>query len=87
MRPLVGGCVVSGVADRMPEHIRALVYLDAFVLEDGENQMQHLTEMQSHQFREGVKNLGRLEGAADSCGSIQRERRRPRVGGSAMHWP
>ena len=58
MRPLVGGCVVSGVADWMPEHIRALVYLDAFVLEDGENQMQHLTEMQSHQFREGVKNLG-----------------------------
>ena len=53
-----GGCVISGVADRMPEHIRALVYLDAFVLEDGENQMQHLTEMQSHQFREGVKNLG-----------------------------
>ena len=53
-----GGCVISGVADRMPEHIRALVYLDAFVLEDGENQMQHLTEMQSRQFREGVKNLG-----------------------------
>ncbi len=53
-----GGCVISGVADRMPEHIRALVYLDAFVLEDGENQMQHLTEMQSHQFRESVKNLG-----------------------------
>ena len=53
-----GGCVISGVADRMPEHIRALMYLDAFVLEDGENQMQHLTEMQSRQFREGVKNLG-----------------------------
>ena len=28
---------------------------------------------------------GRLEGAADSCGSIQRQRCRPRVGGSAMH--
>ena len=30
-----GGCVVSGVADRVPEKIGALVYLDAFVLENG----------------------------------------------------
>ena len=50
-----GGCVVSGVADRMPDRIRALVYLDAFVIEDGENQMQHLTEALSRQFREGVR--------------------------------
>jgi pimeloyl-ACP methyl ester carboxylesterase len=53
-----GGCVVSGVADRMPGQIRALVFLDAFVLEDGENNMQHLTEEQSTQFREGVTSLG-----------------------------
>ena len=31
-----GGCVVSGVADRVPEQIGALVYLDAFVLENGQ---------------------------------------------------
>jgi pimeloyl-ACP methyl ester carboxylesterase len=31
-----GGCVISGVADRMPERIAALVYLDAFVPNDGE---------------------------------------------------
>jgi pimeloyl-ACP methyl ester carboxylesterase len=31
-----GGCVVSGVADRIPERIAALVYLDAFVLESGQ---------------------------------------------------
>jgi pimeloyl-ACP methyl ester carboxylesterase len=31
------GCVVTGVADRMPERIRALVYLDAFVLENGQS--------------------------------------------------
>jgi pimeloyl-ACP methyl ester carboxylesterase len=30
------GSVISGVADRIPERIAALVYLDAFVLEDGE---------------------------------------------------
>jgi pimeloyl-ACP methyl ester carboxylesterase len=31
-----GGCVISGVADVMPERIAALIYLDAFLLEDGE---------------------------------------------------
>jgi pimeloyl-ACP methyl ester carboxylesterase len=31
-----GGSVISGVADRVPERIRALIYLDAFVPEDGE---------------------------------------------------
>lgn len=47
----------KGVADRVPEHIRALVYLDAFVLEDGENQMQHLSEAYFRQFREGANDL------------------------------
>ena len=31
-----GGCVISGVADRIRDRIGKLVYLDAFVLEDGE---------------------------------------------------
>jgi len=31
-----GGCVISGVADRVPDRIGALVYLDAFVLKDGQ---------------------------------------------------
>jgi pimeloyl-ACP methyl ester carboxylesterase len=31
-----GGCVISAVADRVPERIAALVYLDAFVLENAE---------------------------------------------------
>src|SRR5262245_63192127 len=39
-----GGCVVSGVADRIPERIRSLIYLDAFVPENGDNQMQHRSE-------------------------------------------
>jgi pimeloyl-ACP methyl ester carboxylesterase len=37
-----GGCVVSGVADRIPDRVGALVYLDAFVLEDGESLHQTL---------------------------------------------
>lgn len=32
-----GGCVISGVADRVPDRIGALVYLDAFVLESGQS--------------------------------------------------
>lgn len=32
-----GGMVITGVADRMPERIKALVYLDAFVPESGES--------------------------------------------------
>ena len=31
-----GGCVVSGVADRVPDRIGALIYLDAFALENGQ---------------------------------------------------
>jgi pimeloyl-ACP methyl ester carboxylesterase len=37
-----GGCVVTGVADRVPDRIRSLIYLDAFVLENGENLLQHV---------------------------------------------
>jgi pimeloyl-ACP methyl ester carboxylesterase len=32
-----GGNVISGLADQVPERIRTLVYLDAFVPEDGES--------------------------------------------------
>jgi len=32
-----GGCVVTGVADRMADRIRALVYVDAFVPESGQS--------------------------------------------------
>jgi len=36
-----GGGVATGVADRVPDRIRSLVYLDAFVLQNGENVVQH----------------------------------------------
>ena len=38
-----GGMVVSVVADRVPDKIRTLVYLDAFVPEDGKCQMDYMT--------------------------------------------
>jgi pimeloyl-ACP methyl ester carboxylesterase len=53
-----GGCVIGGVADRIPERIRALVYLDAFVLESGENLAQHVPEAQLKQMLEAVQAIG-----------------------------
>jgi pimeloyl-ACP methyl ester carboxylesterase len=53
-----GGCVISGVADRSPERIRALVYLDAFVLEDGESPLQHVPAEQYKMVLEGANTLG-----------------------------
>ena len=53
-----GGCVVTGVADRIPERIHALVYLDAFVPEDNENVLQHVPKEQLDQLLEGTRNIG-----------------------------
>jgi pimeloyl-ACP methyl ester carboxylesterase len=53
-----GGAVVSGVADRIPERIRALAYLDAFVLESGESVLANIHESQRLQFQEATRKLG-----------------------------
>jgi pimeloyl-ACP methyl ester carboxylesterase len=53
-----GGCVISGVADRISDHIRALVYLDAYVLEDGESLVQHLPAAQQQLLFDSVKTVG-----------------------------
>jgi pimeloyl-ACP methyl ester carboxylesterase len=46
-----GGCVISGVAERLPDRVRSLVYLDAFVLEDGECLCDVLPEGQAEEMR------------------------------------
>ena len=55
---MAGGCVVSGVADRIPDRIRSPVYLDAFVPEDGDNQLQHLPQALAERILEGAKKVG-----------------------------
>lgn len=40
-----GGMVITGVADRMPDRIKALVYLDAFVARDGQSTNDILKEL------------------------------------------
>ena len=53
-----GGCVISGVADRVPDRISALVYLDAFVLESGQSLHDTLPpEARSAQL-EGARQVG-----------------------------
>jgi len=52
------GCVVGGVADRVPERIKALVYLDAFILESGENLLQHVPGVQLQPLLEGTNAVG-----------------------------
>ena len=53
-----GGAVISGVADHVPDRIGALVYLDAFVLEDGQSLHDLLPPEQRNAQLEGVKLHG-----------------------------
>src|SRR5438876_10673071 len=53
-----GGCVISGVADRIPARIRSLVYLDAFVLDDGESLAQHVPAAMYSQLIDGANAVG-----------------------------
>ena len=46
-----GGSVIRGIADRVPERIRTLVYLDAFVPEDGECVFDLLPQEAAEQLR------------------------------------
>ncbi len=52
-----GGMVVTGVADRIPERIRLLTYLDAFAPRDGESVRAHVPELV-----EALVDVGRERG-------------------------
>lgn len=53
-----GGSVISGAADRIPERMGALVYLDAFVLENGESTFDLVGEAAAAQMREQARATG-----------------------------
>jgi pimeloyl-ACP methyl ester carboxylesterase len=53
-----GGMVIAGVADRAPDRIAHLVYLDAFVPEDG----QSLVDLLPADRRQAMEDLVRSEG-------------------------
>jgi len=52
-----GGSVIRGIADRVPERIRTLVYLDGFVPEDGESVFD-LTPEHAHHLRLQARTAG-----------------------------
>jgi len=53
-----GGAVVAGVADRVPDRIEALVYLDAFVLQNGQSLHDTLPEAQRALQLELARDIG-----------------------------
>ncbi len=55
-----GGMVITGVADRIPEKVAALVYLDAFLPEDGQSLFDINIPANTQRFIAGAGNLGGL---------------------------
>jgi len=52
------GSVISGVADRVPQRVRALGYLDAFVPEDGDSCWSMTTDEQRRWYIQGAGRSG-----------------------------
>ena len=55
-----GGMVVTGVADRVPERVRALAYLDAFVPENGQSLFDINVPANTQRFLASAGTLGGL---------------------------
>lgn len=53
-----GGMVVTGAADRVPERIRRLVYLDAFVPENGKCALDYVVPERAARMREEGERVG-----------------------------
>jgi pimeloyl-ACP methyl ester carboxylesterase len=52
------GCVITGVADQIPDRIRSLVFLDGFVLENGESLMDIVPLEVAQAIRDQAKASG-----------------------------
>ncbi len=53
-----GGMVVTGVADRIPDRIQQLIYIDALLPESAECALDLMPQAQQAAIREDVKNRG-----------------------------
>ena len=65
-----GGFVITGAADRLPERVRSLVYLDAFVPEDGECVLDNLPPELAQQ----IRTLAQTDGSGWNVSPIPAER-------------
>ncbi len=55
-----GGMVVTGAADRVPERIARLVYLDAFVPENGKCLLEYVVPERAARMRDEGEKIGRV---------------------------
>ncbi|HEX6295118.1 MAG TPA: alpha/beta fold hydrolase [Burkholderiales bacterium] len=55
-----GGMVITGAADRVPQRIAQLVYLDAFVPQNGKSLMDYVVPERATRFREEGERTGRV---------------------------
>ena len=55
-----GGMVITGAADRVPQRIARLVYLDAFVPHNGKSLMDYVVPERATRFREEGERTGRV---------------------------
>ncbi len=53
-----GGMIVTAVADRMPERVRAIVYVDAGIPEDGQRAIDTLTPARRQELLDGIRDAG-----------------------------
>lgn len=53
-----GGVVITAVAEKAPERLAHLVYLDAFVPQDGQSLFDFLLDDQRHSFEEQARTVG-----------------------------
>jgi pimeloyl-ACP methyl ester carboxylesterase len=53
-----GGMIISGVADAVPERIRSLVYIDAFLPRDGQSLMDQMSSEATQRVRDSVRAAG-----------------------------
>ena len=67
-----GGMVVTGAADRVPQRIARLVYLDAFVPENGKSLMDYVVPERGARFREEGELTGSVTPPPPSLWGITR---------------
>ena len=67
-----GGMVVTGAADRVPQRIARLVYLDAFVPENGRSLMDYVVPERGARFREEGERTGSVTPPPPSLWGITR---------------
>ncbi len=82
-----GGMVVTGTADRVHERIRALVYLDAFVPEDGRSLLDYVVPERAAWMAEEGRRTGQVSPPPMSLWGLQKKEHLDFVGPREVKHP